>query len=485
MPATRRVWIIVLVWSLLLSWASAPLLACYAVVVGRAASADGSVLVGHNEENGGRRVLHFHKVPRRQHPPGARVDLQFGGQLDEAPETWAFLWSENPGLAYSDGYLNEWGVAIASDGCPSREDGYDALVARGEIRDGGIGYMLRRLVAQRAKTAREGMELIGQLVERFGYADSGRTYVVADPREAWLVAVVRGRRWVAQRVPDDKVVILPNVYIIGEVDLDDTANFRASPDLVSYAAARGWFAPDRERFSFRKAYQKPERLAPDRRQFRGQEMATGGTWTWPPAEPLPFAVTPHKKLAVADVAAILRNREGIVPLFGRVTQEAAVFQLRGRLPAEIGCIYWRTACRPDISPLAPWYVGITATPEAYGPPVELGTLLSLEHHFHPPAGTFDADLRLAWWKFEALAGAVDKDYEARISPVRAAWAAFEARCMQKQESVEAEALRLWQQTPDAARAMLTGYCSDLAAEACAAADRLRETIAPPAKNRTN
>jgi dipeptidase len=295
MPATRRVWIVVLVWSLLLCWVSAPLLACYAVVVGRAASADGSVLVGHNEENGGQRVLHFHKIPRRQHPPGARVDLQFGGQFDEAPETWAFLWSENPGLAYSDGYLNEWGVAIASDGCRSREDGYDALVARGEIRDGGIGYMLRRLVAQRAKTAREGMELIGQLVERFGYADSGRTYVVADRREAWLVAVVRGRRWVAQRVPDDKVVILPNVYIIGEVDLDDTANFRASPDLVSYAAARGWFEPERERFSFRKAYQSPERLAPDRRQFRGQEMATGGTWTWPPAEPLPFAVTAHKK----------------------------------------------------------------------------------------------------------------------------------------------------------------------------------------------
>jgi len=288
---------------------------------------------------------------------------------------------------------------------------------------------------------------------------------------------------VAQRVPDDKVAILPNVYIIGEVDLDDTANFCASPDLVSYAAARGWFDPERERFSFRKAYQKPERLAPDRRQFRGQEMASGGTWTWPPAEALPFAVTAHKKLAVADVAAILRNREGIVPLFGRATQEAAVFQLRGRLPAEIGCIYWRTACRPDISPLTPWYVGITSTPEAYGPPVEPGTLLSLEHHFHPPAGTFDSDLRLAWWKFKALADLVDKDYEARIGPVRTAWAAFEARCLEKQESAEAEALRRWQQAPDAARAMLTRYCSDLAAEACGAADRLREAIAPPAKSR--
>jgi dipeptidase len=84
-----------------------------------------------------------------------------------------------------------------------------------------------------------------------------------------------------------------------------------------------------------------------------------------------------------------------------------------------------------------------------------------------------------------LADLVDKDYEARIGQVRAAWAAFEARCMEKQESVEAEALRLWQQAPDAARAMLTRHCSDLAAEACAAADRLREAIASPAKSQTN
>jgi len=79
--------------------------ACYAVIVGWAASADGSVLVGHNEENGGERVLRFYKVPRRQHPPGERVRLRAGGELDQVPETWAFLWSENPGLTYSDGYV--------------------------------------------------------------------------------------------------------------------------------------------------------------------------------------------------------------------------------------------------------------------------------------------------------------------------------------------------------------------------------------------
>lgn len=203
-------------------------IACDGIVVGRLASVDGSVLLGHNEENALDRVLEFRKIPPIGSGADGKVDLGRGGQIDSVPETCGFLWSENPGLEFSDGYLNESGVAVVSIQCLSREDGYDALVARGEIRHGGIGYMLRRLVAQRADSAREGMELIGRLVEEFGYVDSGRTYAVADPREAWVVEVVRGRRWVAQRVPDDAVVILPARHVIGEIDLDDADNFRVA-----------------------------------------------------------------------------------------------------------------------------------------------------------------------------------------------------------------------------------------------------------------
>ncbi|MCU0872602.1 MAG: hypothetical protein MUE50_09690 [Pirellulaceae bacterium] len=101
--------------------------ACDAVVVGRLASADGSVLLGHNEENALDRVLEFRKIPRQRPAADAKVDLGRGGQLDSVPETSAFLWSENPGLEYSDGYLNEWGVAVASIQCMTREDGYEAL----------------------------------------------------------------------------------------------------------------------------------------------------------------------------------------------------------------------------------------------------------------------------------------------------------------------------------------------------------------------
>ena len=157
----RAALIIALFWLL----PAAPAWACYAIVVGCKASSDGSVLLGHAEQNSGRRILNFRRVARQQHDAQAQVVLRRGGRLPEVGESWAFLWSELPGQEFSDNYLNEWGVAVVSDYCPSREDDEAALIRRGEIRQGGIGYMLRRLIAQRARSAREGVTLAGELIE--------------------------------------------------------------------------------------------------------------------------------------------------------------------------------------------------------------------------------------------------------------------------------------------------------------------------------
>ena len=143
--------------------------------MGKKASADGSVLFGHNEQDGGKRVFNFRAIPRIKHEPGDMVKLYRGGKLPEIPETNSFMWAENPGLEFSDVYVNEYGVAVGSDGCGTKENSYDELVSRGDIVDGGIGYMLRRLIIQRAKTSREGIQLAGELLGHFGYSDSGRT----------------------------------------------------------------------------------------------------------------------------------------------------------------------------------------------------------------------------------------------------------------------------------------------------------------------
>jgi dipeptidase len=334
--------------------------------------------------------------------------------------------------------------------------------------------MLRRLVAERANSAREGVQLVSRLVERFGYIGSGRTYVIADPSEAWLVAVVRGRRWVAQRVPDDAVVILPNVYIIGQIDLRNTDNFLASPDLVQYAVERGWYdAESGEPFRFDRAYQPAERIAaPDRRQWLGQCIVTGQEAPYPPPQPMPFAVKPARKLTTQGVIGLLRSRAGGVSLFHDKTQEAAVFQLRPHMPPEVGCVYWRTTGRPDTGVLTAWYVGITETPRCYYPPADLRKQLTLEPHFAPPEGTFEPDRQLAWWKFAALQQSVDADGEQRFEPIRKVWDAMEARLYAEQAAVDAKALDLWRTDPVAARAYLTDYCARRALDACREADAL-------------
>ena len=56
------------------SWCGSPAYGCYAVIVGREASADGSVLVGHNEQNGGQRILNFRRIPRQRFPADGRFE---------------------------------------------------------------------------------------------------------------------------------------------------------------------------------------------------------------------------------------------------------------------------------------------------------------------------------------------------------------------------------------------------------------------------
>ena len=194
---------------------------CFSIVVGKKASADGYVIVAHNEDDTAPQIVNHHKIARKRHAPGENVQLLNGGQLEQVERTWAYIWSEMPGMHFSDSYINEWGVGVTSDNCPSRED-------KPEITDGGIGYMLRRLVAQRARTAREGVLLAGKLVERFGYVDSGRTYIICDPDEGWLFCVVNGKHWLAQRVDDDEVAMVANTYTIRRVDLSKKDKFLAS-----------------------------------------------------------------------------------------------------------------------------------------------------------------------------------------------------------------------------------------------------------------
>jgi len=445
--------------------AVAPARACFTVIVGRDASADGSVLVGHNEQNGGRQALHFRRVPGRRFDEGAVVRLRRGGTLEQVPETFSFLWSELPGQEFSDSYLNEHGVAVVSNACPTRQDDYAALVARGEIRDGGIGYTLRRLVAQRARSAREGVLLAAGWVERFGYVHCGRTYVIADTREAWLLAVAGGRAYVAQRVPDDAVAVLPNIHIIGVLPDHNSAAWQG---IYDYAGGRGWWDPHAGPFNFRKAFRRDRSDPPDPRRLRGRELVLGRKEPRR-AHPAPIGVNPPRTLSVADVAAILRDRAGRPPLSTPTTQEASVFQLRAGVPPEIGCVWWRTTAEPAVSVFTPWYLGVLTVPEQYDSPGDLETKLTLDHHFNPPEGTFDRQAPVAWRTFRRLQDVAYAGGENGIRKLQDEWTAFERKVFAVQPELETKAIEIWEKDPEEARRLLTERCHDVARDAQRAA----------------
>ena len=326
---------------------------CFAVLVGKDASADGSVMLAHNEDDGGEQFLNWYIVERQTHAKDDKFAFLRGGCTEQAAQTYKYLWLELPKMEVSDSYLNEHGVTIASDGCPSRED-------RNDYTDGGILYELRRLAAERASSASLAVNLMGELIEKYGYADSGRSYLIADRTEAWVLCVVRGRHWAAARVPDDQVVAVANCYTLGKVDLNDTRNHRGARDIISYATQRGWYDPEKDgEFSFKKAYGTPgSRTHPDnvKRQWAALTKLTQRKYAIE-ADSLPFSATPKEgKISLQDLFAILANHYEGTEVDGRKanprdkshlsgichdgTQYGFVAQLRAGMPAEIGAVMW-------------------------------------------------------------------------------------------------------------------------------------------------
>ncbi len=433
---------------------------CFSAVVGKEVSAAGWVMMAHNEDDYIPQIVNHHKVARQKHGPGATVQLVNEGTLEQVPETWSYIWSEIPGLLFSDSYLNEWGVCICSDACPSREDSPD-------LKDGGISYMLRRIVTERARTAREGVHIAGELIERFGYASSGRTYVISDPNEGWLLAAVNGKHWVAQRVPDDRVALIANTYTIHEIDLADSMNYLGSSDIIGYAVQRGWYDSQIDgEFDFAAAYADPKVAADERnigRQWDGIRLLAAD----PPeyGDPLPFAIVPNGKVDVGMIMSVLRSHyenaelygtdslacphgNNVTPICRHDTQTSFIAQLRGSMPTDIGLVYWVCLSSPCVSSYIPFYFGMETFPQRF---TGLSAQPSRDDYLRRVDLAFKVDSSSAFWTFTHLRHTVENDYPGIADQVRAMFDAVESETLDDQATVEREAAALY--ADDTARAI--------------------------------
>lgn len=445
----------------------------FTVATGREVSGDGSVMVAHNEDHAGKTYfVNMHKLDRKFFSNGDLVTLRHGGSLAQVVKTFQLLWIELPGVEYGDSYMNEYGVVVTSNSCRSRED-------KPELVNGGIGFMLRRIIAERAISARHGVELAGRLLQRFGYAGSGRSYVVADPSEVWVLQVVRGKHWVAQRVPHEHAAVIANRYTIGAVDLDNKTNFMGSPDIVDYAVKRGWYKPSKDGgFHFANAYADPKNFNSREnvlRQWRGTAMLARAKFK--DNDPLPFSFAAEKKLRVPGLFRVLRdhyedsvhdvskevkdgspNTAAIPAICNRDTRYSFVAQLREKLPREVGALMWVSFGRPDSNAFCPWYAGVTAPPEGY---TNGSGKTALETHFKRPPSFFKPDPAFAFWSFEQLSRLVDGQYRSRIKMARKEWRNFENYALKRQGKMEKEFAYLLKKNRPVAVKIITNYVHHL------------------------
>ena len=444
---------------------------CSTMIFGKNASATGRVLIGHNEDDNGS-FVQVHKMPRMQHKEGEVLTFADGDAvIPQVGETYAYQWSEvrsDPAESFADSYINEWGVAIVTDSCIcSRTDPNDPPKA-------GLGYGLRSLIAERARTAREGVRIAAELVEKYGYISS-RSYHICDKDEAWVVQIPIGHRVAARRVGDDEIYYIPNWFTIHQIDFEDTENYYASPDLISYAIKKGFYIPttaDYSDFDFSSVYQGEGSELPTNilRSRQAWGVITGRRFP----ERRVFSIKAERKYGIEDIKKVLRthyegSREevesGVSPSPHRFsvcnsrTVESLIVEFAE--DTDLTVIY-RTNLRPCTSPYVPWYLGSAKLPKGYE---WIGPKASKVSHFTPDAGEFVLNDEHAFWAFKLLQSLTDFDYHFCESMLTPEIERLEAQYALMKPEIERTYSELKKTSPECARGFLTQYTAAVNQEA--------------------
>lgn len=230
--------------------------ASYGYYVGKNLTADGSVFLGGTGEEVSSHWLRIE--PRRRHAPDATItvgvteEAVIPGELIEIPqadETYAYIsmdYSNYEGFPppLTNGGLNEHGVAARDIWSPSRQE----LIDMTPTPQRGPQYSdLARIALERARTAREAVEIVGALIDEHGYSTyGGNSHLFADANEGWVFINFAGGKglWAAERLGPDEVRVSYPGYI-GEIpeNYRESPDFMGSENLISFAVGRGWYDP--------------------------------------------------------------------------------------------------------------------------------------------------------------------------------------------------------------------------------------------------
>jgi dipeptidase len=462
--------------------------ACTSIIVGKKASADGSVMTTYNCDSYGTFHPLYHYAAAK-HRKGSMRDVidrdsrVYHGQIAEAEETYNVI-----------GDINEWQVSIGETTFGGRHEMIDTT----GILDYGS---LMAIALQRSKTAREAIQVMTTLADQYGYCSSGESFSICDPNEAWIMEMVgcgpgsKKVAWVALRVPDEAICVHANQSRISKFNMKDKQNVLYSKNVVSYARSQGWFKGKDEDFSFNDAYNEPD--------FGGRRYCDARVWTiyrkfadgfdrylpyvegkepLDKVERMPLWIIPNRKLSVQDVQMCLRDHyegtalamdndmgQGIYespfrpsplkftvdgkdyfnerPVATMQTAFTWISQLRSWLPREVGGVLWWANDDGDVAVYTPIYCGNTTPPRCYNTPGADAVTFSMDN---------------AYWVENWVGNMVYPRYSLLYPSLKQVRDSLETSYFANQQAVENHALALLKNDRGAALKFLNNYSNGVA-----------------------
>ena len=460
--------------------------ACTNFIIGKDASADGSVICTYNADDYGmfQNLCHY---PAAKHAPGEMRKVydwdtnQYHGEIPEAAETYNVI-----------GNINEYQVTIGETTYGGREEMVDST---GILDYGSLIY----ITLQRSKTAREAIQVMTTLVETYGYNSEGETFTICDPNEAWIMEMMgkgpgsKSAVWVAMRIPDNAICAHANQSRITKFNMKDKKNVLYSKDVVKFARQKGWFSGKDADFSWNEAYAKPD--------FSGRRFCEARVWSFfnhfssemdrylpyamgkeANAEPMPLWLVPNHKVTVQEVMACMRDHyEGTpfaldsdigggiwempyrpTPLTFEVdgkkyfnerptsTQQTGfsyVSQMRSWMPREIGGLMWWGNDDGNMVAYTPIYCSMTDRPECYNT---------------PGADELNFSDKNAFWVCNWVANMVYPRYSLLFPSLQSVRDSLETSYFKQQGLIEQTALKLHEGSPEKCAEFLNLYSKEKA-----------------------
>ena len=408
-------------------------LSCTTILIGKGLTIDGSVIHAHNEDMGSSAVGRLWHVAAQTRKEGDFINVPYM-TIPNQHDSYSYWASGNAnntsGLDISNQTkpydsvlvgMNQWGVTMSCNWMNSK--------AKNSIEKGIRRYAIRQLILERAKTAREAVEIVGEFIEQYGQADwGGLTYNLSDTNESWVIETTTNN-WVARRIKDNEIWVVANRFRIG-TDFD-----LSSHSLINNAIQQSWYNPKTEKqFNFAKAYGKPE--------FMNQAYDIARE------ERVYSLLENNKKLLTADdLFKVLRDRYDGTSKFtppqkeenwrelsepkkiprtiaSNLAQSTSVAVLRSDLPIEVGAMMWYGMVNPQFSGYFPLYAGSTTVIQ------DLSTLDGKKSESS------------AWWAFKNLHNQAGKNYAKYYPVVKKVLSNNHAQMVIEQKLVENKALDL-------------------------------------------